>query len=243
MVYTVGNEQDYHFKVLFLILNKLGYSWADSLYHLSYGMVDLPSGKMKSREGTVVDADDLIEQMNFTARVIAKEHGKIEGMKVSERDQLFRIIGLGALKYFILKVDPKKRILFDPEASIDFNGNTGPFIQYAFARINSLISKEEDMNLNLETDIILLDKEKEILKHLYEYPTIIKNAGEQFSPALVANYLYDLVKLFNSFYQNVSIFGEEDKAKRSMRLLLCQAVANNIKVNGKILGISMPNKM
>ena len=243
MVYTVGNEQDYHFKVLFLILNKLGYSWADSLYHLSYGMVDLPSGKMKSREGTVVDADDLIEQMNFTARVIAKEHGKIEGMKVSERDQLFSIIGLGALKYFILKVDPKKRILFDPEASVDFNGNTGPFIQYAFARINSLISKEEDMNLNLETDIILLDKEKEILKHLYEYPTIIKNAGEQFSPALVANYLYDLVKLFNSFYQNISIFGEEDKAKRSMRLLLCQAVANNIKVNGKILGISMPNKM
>jgi arginyl-tRNA synthetase len=243
MVYTVGNEQDYHFKVLFLILNKLGYSWADSLYHLSYGMVDLPSGKMKSREGTVVDADDLIEQMNFTARAIAKEHGKIEGMKVSERDQLFSIIGLGALKYFILKVDPKKRILFDPEASIDFNGNTGPFIQYAFARIKSLISREEDMNLNLETDIILLDKEKEILKHLYEYPTIIKNAGEQFSPALVANYLYDLVKLFNSFYQNVSIFGEEDKAKRSMRLLLCQAVANNIKVNGKILGISMPNKM
>ena len=243
MIYTVGNEQDYHFKVLFLILNKLGYPWADSLYHLSYGMVDLPSGKMKSREGTVVDADDLIEQMNFTARVIAKEHGKIEGMKVSERDQLFSIIGLGALKYFILKVDPKKRILFDPEASIDFNGNTGPFIQYAFARINSLISREDDMNLNLETDIILLDKEKEILKHLYEYPTIIKNAGEQFSPALVANYLYDLVKLFNSFYQNVSIFGEEDKAKRSMRLLLCQAVANNIKVTGEILGISMPNKM
>jgi arginyl-tRNA synthetase len=243
MVYTVGNEQDYHFKVLFLILNKLGYSWADSLYHLSYGMVDLPSGKMKSREGTVVDADDLIEQMNFTARAIAKEHGKIEGMKISERDQLFSIIGLGALKYFILKVDPKKRILFDPEASVDFNGNTGPFIQYAFARIKSLISREEDMNLNLEIDIILLDKEKEILKHLYEYPTIIKNAGDQFSPALVANYLYDLVKLFNSFYQNVSIFGEEDKAKRTMRLLLCQAVANNIKVTGKILGISMPNKM
>lgn len=243
MVYTVGNEQDYHFKVLFLVLKKLGYSWADSLYHLSYGMVDLPSGKMKSREGTVVDADDLIEQMKNTAGAIAKEHGKIDGMETSERDQLFNIIGLGALKYFILKVDPKKRILFDPEASVDFNGNTGPFIQYAYARIQSLMSRVPDMNFQLEMDLTLVDKEKEILKHLHEYPTLIQTAGEQFSPALVANYLYDLVKLFNSFYQNVSVFGEEDSTKRVMRLLLCQAVANNIKAASKLLGISLPNRM
>ena len=243
MVYTVGNEQDYHFKVLFLVLKKLGYSWADSLYHLSYGMVDLPSGKMKSREGTVVDADDLIEQMKNTAGAIAKEHGKIDGMETSERDQLFNIIGLGALKYFILKVDPKKRILFDPEASVDFNGNTGPFIQYAYARIQSLMSRVPDMNFQLEMDLTLVDKEKEILKHLHEYPTLIQTAGEQFSPALVANYLYDLVKLFNSFYQNVSVFGEEDSTKRAMRLLLCQAVANNIKAASKLLGISLPNRM
>lgn len=243
MVYTVGNEQDYHFKVLFLVLKKLGYSWADSLYHLSYGMVDLPSGKMKSREGTVVDADDLIEQMKNTAGAIAKEHGKIDGMETSERDQLFNIIGLGALKYFILKVDPKKRILFDPEASVDFNGNTGPFIQYAYARIQSLMSRVPDVNFQLEMDLTLIDKEKEILKHLHEYPTLIQTAGEQFSPALVANYLYDLVKLFNSFYQNVSVFGEEDSTKRVMRLLLCQAVANNIKAASKLLGISLPNRM
>ena len=243
VLYTVGNEQDYHFKVLFLILSKLGYSWADSFYHLSYGMVDLPTGKMKSREGTIVDADDLIEQMHINASKITKEHGKIDGMNISERDQLFSIIGLGALKYFILKVDPKKRILFDPEASVDFNGNTGPFIQYAFARIQSLINREPDMNLKLEIDLTLVDKEKEILKHLYQYPTLIKIAGEQFSPALVANYLYDLVKLFNSFYQNVTVFGEENEAKRSMRLLLCKAVANNIKAASKLLGILMPNKM
>ena len=243
VLYTVGNEQDYHFKVLFLILSKLGYSWADSFHHLSYGMVDLPTGKMKSREGTIVDADDLIEQMNITASKITKEHGKIDGMNISERDKLFRIIGLGALKYYILKVDPKKRILFDPEASVDFNGNTGPFIQYAFARIQSLINRDSDMNLQLEIDLTLVDKEKEILKHLYQYPTLIRIAGEQFSPALIANYLYDLVKLFNSFYQNVTVFGEQDLAKRSMRLLLCRAVANNIEAASKLLGILMPNKM
>ena len=243
VLYTVGNEQDYHFKVLFLILSKLGYSWADSFYHLSYGMVDLPTGKMKSREGTIVDADDLIEQMNITASKITKEHGKIDGMNISERDKLFRIIGLGALKYYILKVDPKKRILFDPEASVDFNGNTGPFIQYAFARIQSLINRDSDMNPQLEIDLKLVDKEKEILKHLYQYPTLIRIAGEQFSPALIANYLYDLVKLFNSFYQNVTVFGEQDLAKRSMRLLLCKAVSNNIEAASKLLGILMPNKM
>ena len=242
MVYTVGNEQDYHFKVLFLVLQKLGYSWADSLFHLSYGMVDLPSGKMKSREGTVVDADDLIQRMKNTARKIAAEHGKIEGLDEQERNSLFQKIGLGALKYFILKVDPKKRILFDPEASVDFNGNTGPFIQYTYARIQSLIRKIEG-KLELHLDLNLLDKEKEILKHLCTYSVLIKTAGEQYSPALVANYLYDLVKLFNSFYQNVSIFGAEDQKLQSMRLLLCQGVANNIESACGLLGIDLPDSM
>lgn len=242
MVYTVGNEQDYHFKVLFLVLKKLGYSWADSLFHLSYGMVDLPSGKMKSREGTVVDADDLIEQMKNTAGTIAAEHGKIEGLNESDRESLYQKIGLGALKYFILKVDPKKRILFDPEASVDFNGNTGPFIQYAYARIQSLVRKVEG-ELQLHTDLSLIDKEKEILKHLSTYPTLICTAGEQFSPALVANYLFDLVKLFNSFYQNVSVFGEQDRQLQSMRLLLCKAVANNIQSASSLLGMTLPDRM
>lgn len=242
MVYTVGNEQDYHFKVLFSVLQKLGYSWADSLFHLSYGMVDLPSGKMKSREGTVVDADDLIEQMKNTAGSIAAEHGKIEGLDEQQRNVLFQKIGLGALKYFILKVDPKKRILFDPEASVDFNGNTGPFIQYTYARIQSLIRKVEG-ELELHLDLSLVDKEKEILKHLSTYADLVKTAGEQYSPALVANYLYDLVKLFNSFYQNVSVFGAQDKKLQSSRLLLCQAVANNIESASGLLGIDLPDSM
>ena len=229
MVYTVGNEQDYHFKVLFLVLQKLGYSWADSLFHLSYGMVDLPSGKMKSREGTVVDADDLIEQMKNTARKIAAEHGKIEGLDEQQRNSLFQKIGLGALKYFILKVDPKKRILFDPEASVDFNGNTGPFIQYTYARIQSLIQKIEG-KLELHLDLSLVDKEKEILKHLITYSVLIKTAGEQYSPALVANYLYDLVKLFNSFYQNVSVYGAEDLKLQSLRLLICQSSCKQYRI-------------
>ncbi len=242
MVYTVGNEQDYHFKVLFLVLQKLGYPWANSLFHLSYGMVDLPSGKMKSREGKVVDADDLIEQMKSTAAAIAIKHGKIEGLDEKQRQALYEKIGLGALKYFVLKVDPKKRILFDPEASVDFNGNTGPFIQYAYARIQSLLRKVGgDLQLNL--NLSLVDKEKEILKHLITYPNLIKTAGEQYSPALVANYLYDLVKLFNSFYQNVSVFGEPDQNLRSLRLLLCKAVANNIKSASGLLGISLPDSM
>jgi arginyl-tRNA synthetase len=242
MVYTVGNEQDYHFKVLFLVLQKLGYSWADSLFHLSYGMVDLPSGKMKSREGTVVDADDLIEQMKNTAGSIAAEQGKIEGLDEQQRNILFQKIGLGALKYFILKVDPKKRILFDPEASVDFNGNTGPFIQYTYARIQSLIRKVEG-ELELHLDLSLVDKEKEILKHLSTYADLVKTAGEQYSPALVANYLYDLVKLFNSFYQNVSVFGAQDQKLQSLRLLLCQAVANNIESASGLLGIDLPDSM
>ncbi len=242
MVYTVGNEQDYHFKVLFLVLKKLGYVWADSLFHLSYGMVDLPGGKMKSREGSVVDADDLIDQMKNTARAIAADHGKIEGLDEKEREILYQKIGLGALKYFILKVDPKKNILFDPKASVDFNGNTGPFIQYAYARIQSLIIKVEG-ELQIHFDLTLLDKEKEILKHLISYPTLIKAAGEQYSPALVANYLFDLVKSFNSFYQNVSVLAEQDQKLKSLRLLLCKAVANNIESASGLLGMTLPDSM
>ena len=242
MVYTVGNEQDYHFKVLFLVLKKLGYSWADSLFHLSYGMVDLPSGKMKSREGRVVDADDLIEKMKNTAGRIAAENGKIERLEEHERVILFQKIGLGALKYFILKVDPKKKILFDPEASVDFNGNTGPFIQYTYARIQSLIQKVKG-ELELHLDLSLVDKEKEILKHLSTYPALVKTAGEQYSPALVANYLYELVKMFNSFYQNVSVFGSRDQKLKSLRLLLCKAVANNIESASGLLGIDLPDRM
>ncbi|HCZ10225.1 MAG TPA: arginine--tRNA ligase [Flavobacteriaceae bacterium] len=242
MVYTVGNEQDYHFKVLFLILKKLGFSWAESLFHLSYGMVDLPSGKMKSREGTVVDADDLILQMKNTAATIAKEHGKIAELDPVEQDARFHMIGLGALKYYILKVDPKKRILFDPEASVDFNGNTGPFIQYAYARIQSLLRKV-DVDLELKSDLSLVDKEKEILKHMTTYPELVKTAGAQYSPALVANYLYDLVKLFNSFYQNVSVFGETQESLQSMRLLLCESVGKNIAAACGLLGISLPDSM
>ena len=242
MVYTVGNEQDYHFQVLFLILRKLGFDWAKQLHHLSYGMVDLPSGKMKSREGTVVDADDLMIEMTATAKVISEELGKLDGYSDDEKNELYQTIGLGALKYFILKVDPKKRILFDPKSSVDFQGNTGPFIQYAYARIQSLIRKV-DGDLELQLDLSLVDKEKEILKHLSTYPVLIKTAGEQYSPALVANYLFDLVKLFNSFYQNVSVFGESNLQLQSLRLLLCQAVANNIESASGLLGMTLPDSM
>ena len=242
MVYTVGNEQDYHFKVLFLILQKLGFDWANNLFHLSYGMVDLPSGKMKSREGTVVDADDLIEEMTQTAASISQELGKLDGYSDEEKIKTYNTIGLGALKYFILKVDPKKRILFDPGASVDFNGNTGPFIQYAYARIQSLLRKV-DVDLELKSDLSLVDKEKEILKHMTTYPELVKTAGAQYSPALVANYLYDLVKLFNSFYQNVSVFGETQESLQSMRLLLCESVGKNIAAACGLLGISLPDSM
>jgi arginyl-tRNA synthetase len=243
MVYTVGNEQDCHFKVLFLVLKKLGYSWSESLHHLSYGMVDLPSGKMKSREGTVVDADDLIDQMKNTAAEIASKHGKLGGLSEEDREALYTKIGLGALKYYILKVDPKKRILFDPEASVDFNGNTGPFIQYAHARIQSLLRKQQPEALQLNVSLQLEGKEKEILKHLMTYSEVISQAADQFSPALIANYLYELVRLFNSFYQNISVLGEPNEELKSLRLLLCRAVANNLALASSLLGISMPDRM
>ena len=244
MVYTVGNEQDYHFKVLFLILKKLGYAWAESLYHLSYGMVDLPSGKMKSREGTVVDADDLMVQMEATAKEISEQHGKLDALSEQEKEQLYRDIGLGALKYFILKVDPKKRILFDPEASVDFNGNTGPFIQYTYARIQSILRKApEGLKMSLESSVTLDPKEKAILKQLLSYPEVLQQAAAQHSPALIANFVYELVKRFNSFYQNISILGETNQSLLGMRVLLSQKVGETIAAACSLLGINAPNRM
>ncbi len=245
MVYTVGNEQDYHFKVLFLILKKLGFSWASHLYHLSYGMVDLPSGKMKSREGTVVDADELMHEMTDTAKNISQELGKLDGYSDEEKSDLYRIIGLGALKYFILKVDPKKRILFDPKASVDFQGNTGPFIQYTYARIQSILRKATfDYNQKINpSDVSLEIKEKELIKQLQLYPDTIQQAAENYSPALIANYTYDLVKEFNSFYQNVSILGESNEIKKRLRVQLSSKVADVIKSAFSLLGIQVPNRM
>jgi arginyl-tRNA synthetase len=242
MVYTVGNEQDYHFKVLFLILKKLGYTWAESLFHLSYGMVDLPSGKMKSREGTVVDADDLMVEMTTTAKEISEELGKLDGYSDAEKAELYETIGLGALKYFILKVDPKKRILFDPKSSVDFQGNTGPFIQYTYARIQSIIRKA-DFDYTNPVAIELHDKEKELLKQLELFPEIIQQAAANYSPALIANYTYDLVKEFNSFYQNVHILGEEDQNKKIFRVQLSKKVADTIKLAFSLLGIKVPERM
>lgn len=243
MVYTVGNEQDYHFKVLFLILGKLGYPWAEHLYHLSYGMVDLPSGKMKSREGTVVDADDLIAEMAATAGEISAELGKLDGFSEEEKQELYKTIGLGALKYYILKVDPKKRILFDPKESIDFQGNTGPFIQYTYARIQSILRKAD---FDYSAPVIgyeLEGKEKELIKILDQFPGVIQQAAENYSPALIANYCYDLVKEFNSFYQNISILGAEAHEQRVFRVQLADQVAQVIAAGMRLLGINVPERM
>ena len=246
MVYTVGNEQDYHFKVLFLILKKLGFVWAENLYHLSYGMVDLPSGKMKSREGTVVDADDLILEMDQTAAEISQEHGKLDGFTEEEKESLYHTIGMGALKYFILKVDPRKRMLFNPEESVDFQGNTGPFIQYTFARIQSILRKagfdyQEDVDPNALG--ALHTKEKQLLKDLEQFPVVVQEAAANYSPALVANYTYDLVKDFNSLYQQVSILGETDPLHRRFRVQLTQKVGEVIRQGTALLGIDVPERM
>ena len=245
MVYTVGNEQDYHFKVLFLILKKLGYDWASHLYHLSYGMVDLPSGKMKSREGTVVDADDLIAEMEQTAKEISQELGKLDGYTEAQKEALYHTIGLGALKYYILKVDPKKRILFDPKESIDFQGNTGPFVQYTYARIQSILRKYTEMGAADSTAMpdTLHEKEKALLKSITLFPAIVQEAAEEYSPAVIANYVYDLVKDFNSFYQNVSILGEEDPFKLDFRVILCKKIGEIIAASFKMLGIQVPERM
>lgn len=245
MVYTVGNEQDYHFKVLFLILKKLGFDWADSLYHLSYGMVELPSGKMKSREGTVVDADDLMAEMTTTAQQISEELGKLEGYSSTEKAVLYQTIGLGALKYYMLKVDPKKQMMFNPEESVDFAGNTGPFIQYTFARIQSILRKADfDFeNVITSSEVEMHDKEKELIKQILLFPEVIQNAAAHHSPALIANYTYELVKEFNSFYQQVSILGEENHAKKVFRVQLSKSVGNTIKNAFLLLGIDVPERM
>ena len=243
LIYTVGNEQDYHFKVLFKILKKLGFDWAENLFHLSYGMVDLPSGKMKSREGTVVDADELILEMSNNASKLSSELGKLDGMTFDEKLVLNKTIGLGALKYHILKVDPKKRILFDPKDSIDFNGNTGPFIQYAYARIQSLIVKSNFKKSTINKEIEVNDKEKNLLKLIMLYPNIIKSSAENLNPALIANYIYDIVKTFNSYYQSVSILKIEDKSVQNFRLSLSFKIGLIIKSSMQLLGIEVPNKM
>lgn len=243
MVYTVGNEQDYHFKVLFLILKKLGFDWSKNLFHLSYGMVDLPSGKMKSREGTVVDADDLMQEMSDTAQKIAEDLGKLDGYSEEEKAKLYKIIGLGALKYYILKVDPKKRILFDPAESVDFAGNTGPFIQYTYARIQSIIRKA-NFDFESPTSVeVLHEKEKELIKQIELFPEIIQNAAQNHSPAVIANYIYDLVREYNSFYQTVSILGEEDLSKKTFRVQLSKKVADTIASAFQLLGIEVPERM
>ncbi|GAA4774768.1 arginine--tRNA ligase [Flavobacterium hankyongi] len=243
MVYTVGNEQDYHFKVLFLILKKLGFDWAEDLFHLSYGMVELPSGKMKSREGTVVDADDLIEEMVVTAKEISEELGKLDGYSEEEKANLYRTIGLGALKYYMLKVDPKKGMMFNPEESVDFAGNTGPFIQYTYARIQSILRKA-DFDYNVTSNVVEMhEKEKELIKQVALFPEMIQSAAHNHSPALIANYTYDLVKEFNSFYQNVSILGEENLDKKIFRVQLAKQVGETIGLAFSLLGIRVPERM
>ncbi|WP_395046306.1 arginine--tRNA ligase [Flavobacterium sp.] len=242
MVYTVGNEQDYHFRVLFLILKKLGFDWASSLFHLSYGMVELPSGKMKSREGTVVDADDLMEEMTETAQKLSEDLGKLEDYSKEEKAALYKTIGLGALKYYMLKVDPKKSMMFNPEESVDFAGNTGPFIQYTYARIQSILRKANfDTAVTISTE--LHPKEKELIKQIEMYPEVIQSAASNHSPALIANYTYDLVKEYNSFYQTVSILGEENHDKKVFRVQLSKKVADTIKTAFKLLGIDVPERM
>ena len=243
LVYTVGNEQDYHFKVLFLILKKMGFAWAQNLHHLSYGMVDLPEGKMKSREGTVVDADDLMIEMTDTAREISQELGKLDGYSDDDKEELYRIIGLGALKYYILKVDPKKRILFDPKESIDFNGNTGPFIQYTYARIQSILRKANSDYSEKVGPLSLEEKEKELIKQLEQFPVIVQTAAENLSPALVANYTYDLVKNYNSFYQTVPILGTRSNEEKRFRVQLSEAIGFAIKSACSLLGIEVPERM
>ena len=242
LTYVVGNEQDYHFKVLFLILKKLGFSWADALHHLSYGMVDLPNGKMKSREGTVVDADELMQEVYNTAKEISEELGKLDGLSDEEKSDLYETIAMGALKYYILKVDPKKRILFDPKESVDFNGNTGPFIQYTFARIQSLLRKESPKEFDFES-IELNAAEKEIIRALNDFEDTIAKAATEMSPALIANYVYEIVKLFNSFYQNNPILKNEDENMKNFRLYLSQWVANTIQSSLRLLGIGVPERM
>ena len=243
LIYTVGNEQDYHFQVLFKILKKLGYEWADQLYHLSYGMVELPEGKMKSREGTVVDADDLVEEMYKTAKEKSQELGKLENLSDEEKERSYETVGLGALKYFILKVDPKKKMLFNPAESIDFNGNTGPFIQYTYARIQSLLDKAGFETKELTDSYLPNDSEKDLIMLLSEFKDVIAKASESLSPALVANYVYELVKGYNSFYQNNPILNQDNETAKQFRLQLSELAGRTIKKGLSLLGIGTVNRM
>lgn len=243
LIYTVGNEQDYHFQVLFKILKKLGYEWADQLYHLSYGMVELPEGKMKSREGTVVDADDLVEEMYKTAKEKSQELGKLENLSDEEKERSYETVGLGALKYFILKVDPKKKMLFNPAESIDFNGNTGPFIQYTYARIQSLLDKAGFETKKLTDSYLPNDSEKDLIMLLSEFKDVVNKAAESLSPALVANYVYELVKSYNSFYQNNPILNQDDETAKQFRLQLSELTGKTIKKGLSLLGIGTVNRM
>ena len=247
MVYVVGNEQNYHFQVLSILLDKLGYAWGKDLVHFSYGMVELPEGKMKSREGTVVDADDLMTEMIDTARETSQELGKLDNCTPSEVEQIARMVGLGALKYFILKVDPRKNMTFNPAESIDFNGNTGPFIQYTHARIKSVLRKavEQDINFGtkIESSLSISEKESYLIQLLSEFPTVVKMAGEEFSPALIANYEYELVKEFNQFYHDFSILKEENEEIKKFRLQLSASIAKTISAGMRLLGIEVPERM
>jgi len=247
MVYVVGNEQNYHFKILAIILDMLGFPWAKTLHHLSYGMVELPEGKMKSREGTVVDADDLMDEMIDTAREMSKELGKLEGLSEAEKEEIFKIIGLGALKYYMLKVDPVKNMLFNPRESIDFDGNTGPFIQYTYTRIRSVFRKADEMGIAVPEkspeNISINDKEKKLLKLIHDFPAVIYDAGESFNPSLIANFVYELVKEFNQFYHDYSILKEENSDIRNFRLVLSHVVSDMVKNGMELLGIEMPERM
>ena len=247
MIYVVGNEQNYHFQVLSILLDKLGFSWGKDLVHFSYGMVELPEGKMKSREGTVVDADDLMEEMINTAKETSSELGRLDKFSDEEINNIARIVGLGALKYFILKVDPRKNMMFNPKESIDFNGNTGPFIQYTHARICSVLRKAEELGINLperiSDDVILSEKEISLIQHLAEFAAVIIDAGQQYSPAIIANYVYDLVKEYNQFYHDFSILKEEDSDVRIFRLVLSKNVAKIVRLGMKLLGIEVPDRM
>ncbi|MBQ3634293.1 MAG: arginine--tRNA ligase [Bacteroidales bacterium] len=246
MIYVVGNEQNYHFQVLSILLDRLGFKWGKDLVHFSYGMVELPNGRMKSREGTVVDADDLVADMVDTAREMSKSVGKLEGLSEEEAENVYRILALGALKYFILKVDPKKTMTFNPAESIDFNGNTGPFVQYSYARAQSVLRKAKEAGIgdNLKmTAEALEDKEIEVLKCIEQFPVVIEEAGKQLSPALIANYAYDLAKMYNQFYHDCQILHEEDEAKRNNRIMLCRAASRTLKRAVWTLGIEMPERM
>ncbi len=245
MIYVVGNEQNYHFQVLSLLLDRLGFKWGKDLVHFSYGMVELPEGKMKSREGTVVDADDLMEEMVSGAREVSRELGKLDGLTEAETEEISEIVGLGALKYFLLKVDPRKNMLFNPKESIDFNGNTGPFIQYTYARIRSVLRKAAEMNLTAADYSAVAPNEKEIalIQTLADFPATVQEAGRTYSPAIIANYVYELVKQYNQFYHDYSILKEEDAAVRSLRLALCDATSRVVATGMGLLGIRVPERM